>query len=380
MLRVKIVLLVPVLALAFAACGGGGDSPQGSPSPAPTSATPTPPETADPTSPAVPAPVPTGASIAALAASMQPGTWAELATAGFNKGAFLETATFGKSILQWSDKATWDPTSRQFLFLGAPHFEPGKFVLYNDATNTWGSEPLPKVCIPPACIHHGYNHNTVDPGTGHFYYRFFNSAEVYKYNTHTKIWAKLSDISGVAFLEGWGALEFFPEMNGLVYINGDEFTPGIGNVYFFSSATNQWSSIASGIQMGDVGTFAVYNPVHKVMLFGGGGSNIINRLNANGTVTARGPAPISMGNNLSIVTVDPVSGNYLVLGADKSFREYDVMTDVWKPISGTVPVFTSNTPPIFDVVATPVTTYGVVMFVKYAFNESKVYIYKHKPG
>ena len=42
------------------------------------------------------------------------------------------------------------------------------------------------------------------------------------------------------------------------------------------------------------------------------------------------------------------------------------------------PIFDAPSPgDVFDCVAAPINTYGVIMFVKYDFHNSKVYIYKH---
>jgi hypothetical protein len=121
--------------------------------------------------------------------------------------------------------------------------------------------------------------------------------------------------------------------------------------------------------------------VHKVVLFGGD-NNVIHKLDQQGTVTRLNNAPIPLGIYRSVTTVDPVSGKYLILGANRSFYEFDVMTDTWRVLSGTVPsaVFSALTPPIFDVIAAPVSTHGVVMFVTANATNSKVHIYKHAAG
>jgi hypothetical protein len=83
------------------------------------------------------------------------------------------------------------------------------------------------------------------------------------------------------------------------------------------------------------------------------------------------------------LTVDPVSGAYLVFGADGSFYVYDVAADTWTKQSQTnlfAPVLCDGTCDarfVWQVVATPVSTYGVVAFVKFNFGNSTVYIYKH---
>ncbi|MGI9336035.1 MAG: hypothetical protein ACR2RL_23050, partial [Gammaproteobacteria bacterium] len=82
----------------------------------------------------------------------------------------------------------------------------------------------------------------------------------------------------------------------------------------------------------------------------------------------------------SVVTVDPVSGDFLVLAEDDSFWRFDILADTWVQLpSGNVPVFVDppNQDPTFHTVATPVDTYGVVMVLQWRPQESKVWLYKH---
>ncbi len=136
--------------------------------------------------------------------------------------------------------------------------------------------------------------------------------------------------------------------------------------------------------MGPYHNFAEHSPVHKVVIFGGGnGSSDLYKLDAEGKVTTLKKAPIGIGTMQSIVTVDPVSGDFLVFGKNGSFHVYDVAKDAWKEQEGKVPIFEPSRVKdnkVWHVAATPVSTYGVTMFVKYYHADPAqawVYLYKH---
>src|SRR3989338_8681951 len=61
----------------------------------------------------------TTTALSTLAASMQPGTWAELNTQGF--GQSLLDDVNGSFIVQYTDDAQWDPIARQVYFIGASY-------------------------------------------------------------------------------------------------------------------------------------------------------------------------------------------------------------------------------------------------------------------
>ena len=104
----------------------------------------------------------------------------------------------------------------------------------------------------------------------------------------------------------------------------------------------------------------VYNPVHKVVLFGGGNNATrkIHKLDSSLNVVPLGNAPIDIRTTSSIVTVDPASGDYLVFGEGKLFYKYDITTDTWTQLnSSSVPIFGGSQAAegdIFGVVAAPV--------------------------
>ena len=81
----------------------------------------------------------------------------------------------------------------------------------------------------------------------------------------------------------------------------------------------------------------------------------------------------------SVFTLDPGSGNFLVLANTGAFYEYNPATDIWKLIGTNVPPFIAASE--FNViVASPISNYGATAFIAWNFNNSKVFLYKHAPG
>ncbi len=325
-----------------------------------------------------------------LAAQMDPGTWAELPTLGMDQGHVFETAVVGKAVTQWAHKAAWDPNTEQFLYLGAPHYNPWKFVIYNAQTNSWRGGQVPAACMTKdpqsdstACIGHGFDHNTIDPLTGNFYHRQYGSGTIYKYSVAGDSWSTLPPPPRNGYQVA-GMVQYFPEMGGVLF--GDAYTSP-ASLFFYNTSTGQWSTLASNLALGPHSHISGYSAVHKVVIFGGGsdaGNRNLYKIDASGTVTQLQNAPFDLRIAWTIFTPDPVSGNFLVVQSnpntgEKGFYEYDVANDSWKLLSNDIPLFSFGTP-VFDIVAAPIDNYGAVMYLKYYFDQTKVYLYKHKQG
>ena len=323
------------------------------------------------TSPARPGSSP----LSSLAEKMNPGTWAELKTNGFNNGAILAPGGSSDYITQYADNASWDPVSRQFLFEGMSHTNPTwTFVAYSEATNSWRTIPA-HPDLAGTTVAHAYDHNTVDPATGDHFHRLYNSASVYKYATSAGTWSVLPQIP-MQSRQVAGALAYFPEMGGLVFVDGDF------GVWFYKASANRWRQLAdttaatnSGLPqlpMGDYNNFIQYNPVQKVVVFGGGGDSHMYKMDASGKITPLKNAPFSVGITSTLFSVDPVSGKYVVITSGGTMYEYDV-ADNWKALSVQVPF----AHPGDGVIQAPISTHGVILYVAYDFGSSKVYLYKH---
>lgn len=304
------------------------------------------------------------------AAALQPGQWRVLNTTNLNRATLDDGA--GYHVFYYTEDLTWDPVSRQLLFAGGGHNSDAEFLRYRESTNAW-TRTKPAGSQWHHSFSHGYDHNAIAPALGKFYFRQpaydpSNYLEIYDIASGT--WSRSAPMP---YRPGCcGGLEYFPELNGLVLANGD------AGLLFYDPAANRWSEL-SGAGWGDYHNFAEYSPVHKVMIFGGGessGGNAVFRLNASRQITRLANAPGHLGTTHAVVTTDPVSGNFLVF-LDNAFYELNPATNTWRRMSANAPWQSSG---VFGVVATPISTYGVVAFVQYAGDNSKVYLYRHTAG
>lgn len=328
-------------------------------------------------------------ALGSQAASMPAGSWAELTSmGGWDSGGILVPTEFGCNsndyITQYAEKAAWDPVNERVLFVGQAHGScyGGQFVIFTESTNSWAKGPWPSgVCqsgtASSPCFSHAYDHNTVDPATGDMYFRQAFTMKFFRFRNGS--WASISAPPAQSS-QCCGALEHFPDLGRLVFVDGD------WGVWAYNPASNSWSQIANtnaanagaglpNLPMSSLNNFALYNPVQKVLLFGGGRS--VYKLSASGAITTMKSSPVSLGATNSVLSVDPVSGKYIVLSGS-SMYQYDVATDTWSQVSTTIPSTLQALDGVGDgLVQAPITKYGVIMYVKYNFGNSKVYLYKH---
>src|SRR5262249_47186440 len=173
------------------------------------------------------------------------GTWAVLQTdAGSNNGAGLIDACDGiHTILEWTGKGTWDPTSEQFLYAGGGHYSCDKFIVYSAATNRWTEHRPYWACawpddpVDPHCVGHAFEKNAIDPVRGEFYWL---KDKVYRYTIATQSWRE-APYPPIVFVEVAPALEYYPERNGLFF--GD----GLNGLLLLDSTTNQWTHVTDAL-------------------------------------------------------------------------------------------------------------------------------------
>jgi hypothetical protein len=105
-------------------------------------------------------------------------------------------------------------------------------------------------------------------------------------------------------------------------------------------------------------------------------------MDANLAITRMKDAPVdfSSSGSAGLLTVDPVSGDFLCFTADGLFYVYDVVGDMWTLQPGSNffdPNIQDITYHIWEVVAAPLSKYGVVTFAKVNYSYSTLYLYKH---
>lgn len=343
-----------------------------------------------------------GQALKTLADSLTAGQWAELTTTtGFNLALLADGGSGG--ILGYADKGVWDPTTRKVVFYGAgagftSGSVRGKLIKYDDATNTWtGTTVGTPEGNPtyPSQIGHAYNHLAMDAAKGWMFVRVYGSREMWRYEVRTDTWTRLADATW-SNNQCCGGIEWYPEMGALVANPGSQngFLSGIFQLpWVFSGQTlgnwGTWSEIGGSAARVDTGTYhgiVQYSAQKHVVLFGGGNGGVphsrnLYKLNADGSKTQIASPPFDVGIFQTVVVPDPVSGDFLVFNAAQEQWTYSVDNDSWTQVSGTPPLFGSPVfnPATFDTVAIPISTYGVVMFLKGdgIGNNQKIWLYKH---
>jgi hypothetical protein len=298
-----------------------------------------------------------------LAESMKPGTWAELKTTDFT-AELLQVQSH--HILEYTDTAVWDPKSQQVLFVGQGHYSAVKFITYSAANNTWKLMPTPSWWKGDAKtgkgpIGHAYNNNAIDPAKGILYHHQSATRLVHKYDIARAEWTTLPEIKDAAIGHGT-ALAYFPEMKGLVRVLA-------GTVHFYNEEKNTWSVLKEKVAMGPYHNIAKYNPVDKSVIFGAGnGSKALHRLDAKGNITKLADAPCIIRISSTSVTIDPVSGDVLVLDweAKNQFHALDLKKNEWKRLPDA---------PITEGVVAAVDTHGVSLIL--TSKPAKIHLYKH---
>ena len=117
-------------------------------------------------------------ALSQLAASMQPGQFAELTGMnGFNNGNIMAAlgCSPGDHITEYANKAVWNSIAKRFQFVGAPH---GSACLDSLITVFYDEAQIHGLLGPKLCdsdVAHAYDHNAINPATGEHYYRQYNS-------------------------------------------------------------------------------------------------------------------------------------------------------------------------------------------------------------
>lgn len=299
------------------------------------------------------------------ATAVQPGAFAEMNVSGFNNNLLFWE---GRHAFAYTDTLKWDPNARKVHFTGAGHLVTTKHLVYTESTNSWQT-----LTAGGSHVAHGYDHAAIDPAGRKYYFRGFNRNHLEIYDLDSRNWTQSSSFpsnyqvaGGVAWFPELGRVIVFDERAGIVAYN-----PG----------NNLWSTLATNVVAGNYHNFAEYSPVHRVVIAGGGNDfKSIYRVDASGSVTKMKDAPFNLGITASVVTVDPVSGNFIVVRPNGSFYEYNPMSDVWTNIGVSVPsklLTNSGDSGGWGLLATPVSTHGVILFAKYDGDSSSMFVYKH---
>jgi hypothetical protein len=267
-----------------------------------------------------------------------------------------------------------------------------QFISYSDASNTWASLGAPFGC---GGFYHAYEHNTVNPLLNKVYVRHYGNAYMDKYDVATSTWSQTASTPSVG-VQCCGAAEWFPDMGVIVHVGLENGTSGA--VWGYTESNNSWARIgaANTYTMGNYDQSAAYSGVYKAIVFGGGNGNTnLWKLNSAGVVTAVTSPPVGIDAATpggTIFTVDPSSGNFLLISGTGTMYELSFATNAagtWTTISGVTAPFVNASPGngVYGVVATPISNYGVTGFLVCGGvsgcngnSTPRFYIYKHAAG
>lgn len=355
-----------------------------------------------------------GTPLGDLAASMKPGTWGVLPTNNIN-AVLRNTGGSGNMIMGYAENIAWDPVSQQLFFVGSDHGQRingstaynanlnaqtqcgARFVKYVESTNTWSELPRQDFMTTDCGgAKHGYDMMALDP-TRRFFFRWVNNA-IYGYHIDTGVW-NVAKIDTARSYFSYGAIAYFPEMGGVLHAGADSGVYGLITKFTGYSPSNNgtWTLInTKNTHEITQPIEAEYNPVHHVVMIAGGFKSpfAIHRVSADGTITvmsstAKNTMPVGltrgMAQNSTLLTVDPVSGDYLVFSNDDQtgFYRYNIITNVWTRIAQQPAFFATSRflrggQPLFETVATPISNYGVTMFVQCPYSSGNCLLYLYK--
>lgn len=326
----------------------------------------TPPDGGGPDAPSV---VPSDTDLARLVAGMPSQSLAELETN--LQSETLDTGGNSGTMVTYSETVPWDPESMTLFYIGSDHNEEPHFVTWRATDNTWRREARP-VWLPSGTMH-GYDHSTIDLGGRRFLHRQRGrDAPIRVYDLDARTWSDGPVSPGSTCCD---AAAWFPGV-GLVTL-GHELRVSAGGTQSFETVFDE---LANPDNQG----FIEYNPVHDVALFGGGGGNgnpapaspVLYVLHRDRTVERLDDAPFPLGLNHAIVTVDPVSGDFIVPNDTGALYSYDITTRSWTSLGLALPIETRNSP-LDRTIGVSLSNFGVVAFIWHRRGGGKFLIYKH---
>ncbi|QDU98966.1 Kelch repeat-containing protein [Lignipirellula cremea] len=267
--------------------------------------------------------------LAKLAASMPPGSWAELQTempeglwrsplvdGGRNNGG-----SGGLHIAGWTDDAHWDSKTGQFLYMGLRQTR--QFIAYSEEKNAWRVIELDRDSDNPCFLSrfgHIYSSNGFDPQRSRFYHRYNSYSNEKKgvdltggvsyFDTTTEKWTKLPPIPADSTFTGM-AIEYFSALDGVLILGPQ--------AWFFSNARQKWEPLGP-CPVDGYHSLVRHNPFRNEVLMAGGNHNrrTVARLKADGTIERLKDFPTDLGVQSDKITIDPATGRYLIQAGNKN--------------------------------------------------------------
>jgi hypothetical protein len=305
-----------------------------------------------------------------LAGTVQPGVWLDVTDKmqGYERGLWSPPQG-GRSILNFGARGSWDPITRQVLFLsmGGPT-DTARFLGYSAAANRWSVRPDPPwFQADKSSGGHRLNANAIDPSRSFFYYQS-PAGPIHRYDIRQEAWSTLpaGDDSAAGLAT---AFVYVLDFDGLVAFVGDQ-------VRLWHEGNRRWSVLATLPDRTPM-HFAAYHPVHKLVYFGRVRGAPMYKLDPAKAVTRLTDAPVPLKFGNGHVCPDPHSGLFVApyrhAEDNKVLFTYDLLKDRWQEHKDAeIPdeLFSRT-------MSVSVPTCGVLLYATLR----KVFLYKHpQPG
>jgi hypothetical protein len=295
-----------------------------------------------------------------------------------------------------AQKAVYDPIADQVLFVGAPNAPANganRLLRYDVAANKWSVVRVPETC-PISCAD---DTNAINPVAREMYVTStLNSSSVRRMNIDTGIWFAMPQPDSIGFYATEASAEYFPERDELLLLQ-------MKRLGVWRRHSNKWTIMPAALTaLGWRSAIARYNPVsHCVLIIGGADTTVaptdfshaVYRYDRNGALTRlkETPPSVKIYTNRSVVTLDPVSGDFLILQAVLGstihdfigrieFWKYNIERDQWNQLDECIipsPTEWCMKNHAFTMAATPISRYGATMFIGGVGPRAKIYLYKH---
>lgn len=192
---------------------------------------------------------------------------------------------------------------------------------------------------------HGYDHQALDVIGGALYRHWGGSRRIRKYDLVSGALSFLPDDNQVGYAQVAIGVEFFPDINSIIKFNAGENMIGgftsAGITRFNGGVWSRLGQVNQGVPSGTYHAIAKYNPVHHLILMGGGnGSRKLWLLYPSLSIvpTTDCPEDCGVGPGQSVSTVDPVSGKFLFFFASGNLMALDPTNGQWSLISSSTPL------------------------------------------
>ena len=302
-----------------------------------------------------------------LAASMKPGTWAELKHEMPKRIWNAPSPSKGLHIGTWSDDGHWDSLTGQFVYFGVRQTR--KLIAYSEEKNQWRDIPFTGKPNAPEVVQkfgHQYSCNSLDPIRSVYY------TYTWRYDIVKDTWSKLPSCSKKMGSKS-NCWTYFTAMDGLFSIFQK---PKGGTLNWYGAKEKAWKNVGR-VGVHGYHSIARHNPIREEVIFAGGnGSRAVGILTKDGKFKQMKDFPLVVKKftiNGCTITIDPVSGRYLFMVTGSKFVEFDADKNEYRLIDD----FTKTPWPFYKydgTVTAFIPEYGVSMWA----DKKKVHLYKHK--